>query len=489
MSQIMSQVLGQHMRMEQKLTPQLIQSMDILQLSMPDLENRIEEELEKNVTLELVEDSAANPEQAQESAPQDVNGQKDTLEQISFNRLDRFTRENGLDEDDRRPWRDRGRQSSSGERDAKLDAMSNTASRPAGIDEHLMRQWSLLDIDDDTRRAGKAIIYHLEDDGYLKTNFEQIAADTRPIVSVATLEKALALVQQLDPIGVAARGYEECMLLQLDALPGDNTMERRLISKHLHDLVRNRYPAIAKATGYSVGEITAAVDAIKHSLVLHPGYLVVDKRVPRVYPDVIIDEDEGGKGLVVRLARGNLPDLRVKQEFLDMLKTKSNGKEVRDFVRKQVDGAGALIEAVKFRKGRLMEVAQAIICHQTDFFELGPPGLRVLRMSDLAEEMGCDPSTISRTVADKHVETPHGVFPMRYFFTGGTDTRNGAATSWDSIKMRVADIVKNEDRHNPLNDEQIAAALTKEGIEIKRRTVAKYRAQLNIPPARQRKTF
>ena len=489
MSQILSQALGQHMRLEQKLTPQLIQSMDILQLSTPALENRIAEELERNVTLEIPDAAPATGDN-ENRGEAEFDGHQPTEDSASFNRLDRMSREYGLDSDDRLRERRTGRPYGADQRDAKVDAMANTASRTAGLDEYLLQQWALLDIDDQTRRAGEAIIYQLEEDGYLKTPLEQIAADSRPPLSVESLETALRHVQRLDPVGIAARDYRECLLLQLDALEGDNTIERTLIQNHLDDIGRNRFPAIAKETGYTTGEIAEAVEAIKHSLVLHPGHLVVDKRVPRVYPDVIIEEDAGGKGLIIRLARGNLPDLRIKQEYLDMLKAKSNGKELRDFVRKHVEGASALIEAIKFRRSRLMEVAEAVVRHQAEFFEIGPPGLKVFRMSDLAEEIGCDPSTISRTVADKYLETPHGVFPLRYFFTGGTDSGDGAAgTSWDSIKQRVADIVKNEDPGNPLNDDQIAEVLAKEDIQIKRRTVAKYRAQLDIPPARQRRKF
>lgn len=480
--------MGHYMRLEQRLTPQLIQSMDILQLSMPALENRIAEELDKNITLELV-DNKSQINEGDDARSPDLKNHTAEDELASFNRLDRFARENHFDPDDLADFRMKRRYAGAGERDGKMDAMANTACRAQGIDEHLLHQWSLLDIDTDLRAAGQAIIYHLEDDGYLKVPLETIAADTRPPISVDLLERALKLVQTLEPVGIAARDYKECLLLQLDTLPGDNAIERKLIKDHLDDVSHNRFPAIAKATGYSIGEITAAIEAIRHSLVLHPGYLVVEKRVPRVYPDVVIEEDLNGKGLVVRLTRGNLPDLRIKTEFLDMLKTRTNGKDVRDFVRKQVDSAGTLIEAVKFRRTRLMDVAHAVVTHQPEFFKVGPSGLKVLRMSDLAEEMGCDPSTISRTVADKYVETPHGVFPIRYFFTGGTDTGNGAATSWDSVKMRVAAIVKAEDPKNPLNDDQIAAALEKENIRIKRRTVAKYRAQLDIPPARQRRKF
>lgn len=488
MSQVLSQVMGQYMRMEQKLTPQLIQSMDILQLSTQALESRIAEELEKNVTLEVPE-NAPGAEDAGKRLEPASNGRDRGGDSASFNRLDRFSRENRLDFDDRTGLRMKGRYAGSGDRDAKLDAMANTAGRAIGLDEHLLGQWVLLDIDEQIRRAGEAVIYHLEDDGYLKMPLERIAEDTRPPIEIEVLQQALVLIQKLEPIGIAARDYRECLLLQLEAMPGDNTIERTLIKDYLGEISHNRFPAIARETGYTVGEITAAVEAISHSLVLHPGYLVIERRVPRVYPDVIVEEDEQGKGLCVRLARGNLPELRIKQEYLDMLKTRSNGKEVRDFVRKQVDGANTLIEAVKFRRNRLMEVAQAIVTHQAQFFAIGSPGLKVFRMSDLAQELGCDPSTISRTVADKYVETPHGVLAMRYFFTGGTDTGDGVGTGWDSIKQRVAQIVNNEDPKAPLKDDAIAAILEKENIQIKRRTVAKYRSQLNIPPARQRQKF
>ncbi|MEE9294257.1 MAG: RNA polymerase factor sigma-54 [Phycisphaerae bacterium] len=488
MSQSLSQVMGQYMRLEQRLTPQLIQSMEILQLSTQALEQRLAEELEKNVTLELARDGERS-ESVTESGRTAAGEAGAGEHSASFNRLDRFSRENGLDFDERASFRFKGRPVADGERDAKLDAMANTASRPEGIDEHLLHQWNLLELDDDARRAGEAIIYHLEEDGYLKIPLETIAEDTRPPVSVQVIEQALQRIQRLDPIGIAARDYRECLLLQLDAMPGDNTIERKLICDHMDDVIRNRYPAVAKATGYSVGEITAAMEAITESLVLHPAYLVVDRRVPRIYPDVIIEEDDRGKGLVVRLSRGNLPELHIKQEYVDMLRSKSNGKDVRDFVRKQVESGNALIEAVRFRRSRLMEVAQAVVAHQAEFFQVGPPGLRILLMSDLAEELGCDPSTISRTVADKYTQTPYGVYPLRYFFTGGTETGNGVGTSWDSVKERVKEIVKSEDPSNPLNDDRIAEALSRENISISRRTVAKYRAQLAIPPSRQRRKF
>jgi RNA polymerase sigma-54 factor len=476
--------MGQYMRMEQRLTPQLIQSMDILQLNMMALENRVAEELERNIALERVEtDGSQAPEKTREKDDREDAG----TDAESFSRLDSFSQEYDLDVVDG-PYVPR-RAAPADDRDPKMEAMANTASRPEGLDQYLLTQWHVLELDDELARAGEAIIYHLEDDGYLKIRLEEIAESTRPPIELATLEEALRLVQRIDPVGIAARDYQECLLLQLEALPGDNRIERTLIENHLLDIEKNRYPAIAKATGYSIGEIQEAVKAITSSLVLHPGLLVVDKQVPRINPDVIIDYSDQTGELEVRLSDGNTPRLRVSRKYIEMLRAKENGKDVRDFVRKHVESANALIDAIRYRRGRLLAVAEAIVDRQRDFFEVGPQGLKVLRMSELAERLSCDPSTISRTVADKYVQTPRGIYPMRYFFTGGTETEDGRTTSWDSVKVRVSEIIEKEDSASPLNDDQIAAVLKKEGIDISRRTVAKYRQQLDIPPARQRRKF
>ena len=485
MSQILSQVMGQHMRLEQRLTPQLIQSMDILQLNVTALEQRIAEELESNVALENTDTKAPTTETP---TPTEPRTDEKSAETESFDRLDQWSREYGLDFWDA-GMPARRRSSYAGERDAKMDAMANTAARPESLAEHLLGQWAMLDLDDETRRAGEAIIYSLEEDGYLKTRLEEISANTRPPVELPVLEQALARVQRLDPVGIGARDYQECLLLQLEALPGNNRIERELIQNHLPDILRNRYPAVAKATGFSVGEISEAVKAMGSTLHLHPAHLVIERQVPRITPDVIVERDGEDKRLIVRLTRGNMPSLRISPQYSQMLKERANGKDVRAFVRKHVDSAGALIDAITYRRNRLRDVAEAIIERQGEFFDQGPSGLKVLRMSELAAELECDPSTISRTVADKYMQTPRGIYPLRYFFTGGKEFADGDSTSWDSVKTRVAQIVENENRQAPLNDDQIAADLRTEGMAISRRTVAKYRQQLNIPPARQRRQF
>ena len=209
------------MRLEQRLTPQLIQSMEILQLNTADLENRIAEELEKNVTLELADEQPPPDAQQTPSLPNDGGTATAAAEAAGFSRLARFSRENELEYDDQAPIRPR-RRPAGDDGDAKFFAMANTPNRPTSLDEYLLEQWHLLDLDIGTRRAGEAIIYSLEEDGYLRTRLEELSENTRPRIPVETIAEALALVQRLDPAGIAARDYQECLLIQLDALPGIN---------------------------------------------------------------------------------------------------------------------------------------------------------------------------------------------------------------------------------------------------------------------------
>ncbi len=471
--------------MEQRLTPQLIQSMAILQKPVADLEAYIASALESNAALEIEERSAPKS----ETVGRDDRGRVQEQQALGFARIDRFSRYYDLDASERAPLSAR-RMSPDNGRDAKMGAMANTAGRAVGLNEHLLSQWVLMEIgDEEVRRAGEAIINHLDPDGYLRVRLGEIADRVRPPLSEQVLEEALEEVQQLEPAGVGARNVVECLLLQVDALPGDNSLERTLIKDHLDDVAHNRLPTVAKAMGCSIGEINAAIKVMRSTLCLHPGYLVGDRSVPVIRPDVIVDYAETGGGLDVRLARGNMPRLRVRPEIMALAKSKKNGRATRDFARKHVEEASALIDAVHFRQSRLLEVARAIVEKQAEFFNVGPEGLKICRMSDLAAELGCDPSTISRTVADKYMQTPRGVYPLRYFFTGGTETEDGESMGWDRVKTRVRELIDAEDKKAPLNDDQIAALLKREGIEISRRTVAKYRQQLDIPAARQRREF
>lgn len=481
MAHYLSQSLAQQMRMEQRLTPRLIQSMAILQKPVSDLEAYVEEALESNAALEMAEPESTAAEGSSGPAPA-----AHTLDDARFARMERFTREYG-DWGEGSPRRPR---SGDGEADPKMGAMANAPDHGETLQEHLLNQWSLVEIaDEELRRAGAAIINRIEADGYLRAPLGELAAAARPPISTEAAEQALRLVHRLEPVGVGARDLKECLLLQLEIQPGDNRIERTLIEHHLDDIAGNRLPAIAKTTKYSLGEIAEAINVIRTVLHPHPGFLIGDRSSPPVRPDVIIDYADTGGGLDVRLARGNSPRLRIREDVAALAKSKDNGLPARDFARKHLEEAEALIDAIEFRRSRLLEISRIVAERQRDFFNEGPSGLRVLRMGDVAEEAKCDASTVSRTVADKFVQTPRGIYPLRYFFTGGTETEGGEAVGWDQIKVRVKQLIEAENSSEPLQDDEIAARLSAEGIDISRRTVAKYRKQLDIPNARQRKQF
>lgn len=515
MSQYLAMLPSQQMRLEQRLTPQLIQSMEILQLPLLALEARIREELEANPVLEEHEETPAPPEAPpKENLPQTEESQ---AEAASFERLERMSRELELDPGDL-PY-GRGGGDSDGERDAKLDAMANTAARGECLGDILLHQWALVEAPSDVKRAGDVLIDWLDEDGYLRNEREhpippgngEESPDTLPLVIQRTeestrrlmdeiamsrtppldadvLEDALALVQTLEPIGVGARDLTECLLIQLDATPHADQLCAELVQHHLEDLGKNRYPVIAKATGRSIEEIKEALKLIG-KLNSRPGLLVRPDAVPRIAPDIIVDYTEDGDGYDVRLARGSSPRLRISAQYRRMLQDKDADKSVRDFVRNRIEAAGAIIDAIQYRRERLLQLARVVVDRQREFFDYGPQHLKVLRMRDLAVEFGCDPSTISRTVDGKYLQSPRGIYPLRMFFTGGTSDGAGESVSWDSLKAKVKEIIDAEDKATPLSDDQIVERLGETSVPIARRTVAKYRAQLGIPSARQRRVY
>lgn len=481
------------MQQQQRLTPQLIQAMDILQLPMLALESRIAQEIDANPALEVAgaddeyaPNSESNGELPRQESPEEDRPAVAADGSADFERLGSLVREYDYLDDEggyRRPRAPGGE-----EGDAKFDAMANTSARGISLAEHLQQQWRFANVEDATRRIGLKIIDSLDDDGQLRTPLESIAAECVPPVTVAQVEEALHAVQKLEPAGVAARSLQESLLLQIAALPGDNALETRILREHFDDLQKNRLPQIAKALNIELQELKDAIAAIG-TLSMHPGMDLVERQSPTVIPDVIVEYDEEAGHYVPRLARGNSRELRIAPEFRELLEQSRGDKHTRDFVKQKLEAAAAIIDAIRFRRERLLEVAREVVEAQRDFLDKGEQHLRPLKMADLAERLHCDPSTISRTVDEKYIQTPRGVFPLRRFFSGGAETDTGEVLGWDSIKAKVAEIVEKENKSNPLSDDEIVEVLLKQGVDIKRRTVAKYRSQLDIPTARQRRQY
>lgn len=469
--------------------------MDILQLDAMALEARIAQEVDSNPALELVpseDELASESGSTDQSSEEHAEGEQALVvkdgDASEFERLDNLVREYDWFDDDGEYRGTKSRARVSEEGDIKMEAMANTPARSISLREYLLDQWNLTEVDEETRRLGVAIIDSIDEIGRLPTPLEQITVQLDPPAPLSRLKDALARVQQLDPPGIAARTVQECLLLQVEALPGDTEIERRIIEEHFEALQKNRLPQIAKALDIDLEDVKAALQVIGR-LSLHPGVDLVERATPTVVPDVLVTFNEQEDRYETRLARENQRELRISPEFRRALERTRDDKKAREFIKQKLEAASAIIDAIRYRRERLLEVAKAVVEAQRDFLDRGEQHLKVLRMSDLAAGFGCDPSTISRTVDGKWIQTPRGIYPLRRFFTGGTESGNGEVLGWDSIKAMVRQIVENEDKSAPLSDDEIAQKLKAAGIEIKRRTVAKYRSQLGIPTARQRRQY
>ena len=487
--------VSQGLRLEQrmKLSPRIIQAMEILQLPLMALQERIEQELASNPCLELREgpaDGEAPP--VEEPGPQ--RGEEMLVVGADENNREDFERlaEFGDVYAEEMDWSDAPprRAAADGEGDAKMEALANKPAPAESLTDYLLGQWAFVEADEQIKEAGRVIIQNIDDDGYLRTPLEELVRQEPPPVTLEALQSALPLVQKLDPPGVGARDLRECLLIQLDAEAAagrDVDLARQLVRDFHRELELNHIPQIARRTGRSVGEIAEAVAHLSR-LDPHPGRLIGDHPVPYIVPDAVVDLDEDGN-VVVMMRDGDGPGLRVSRTYRKMARQRQTDPEARRFLQRNLRSARWLIGAINQRRRTVRRVIEEVFRAQREFLERGREALRPLPMTEVARRVGVHVATVSRAVAGKYVQTPRGIFPLRMFFSGGKRTETGQDVAWGAIKARLQEIVDREDKSHPLSDEQIAKALRREGIDIARRTVAKYRKLLNIPPARQRKQY
>ncbi|MCZ6601974.1 MAG: RNA polymerase factor sigma-54 [Planctomycetota bacterium] len=584
------------LRLEQKLrlAPQIIQSIEILQLPALELQDLVKEELEQNPTLE---EDLVTPDAEEEPSPDDdLERELEGLERVDAVWNDYFS--------------SAGRSANgAGTEDRKREAMENTAAPSVTLQEYLIQQLHLLSIisaaDEDfiswmrkrggedqeivaeIRALAEYLIYNLDDNGYLPYSLEDLiesfAADKRPSVPPTEVGEAAALVemeppasghldqgvpaedengaevevealtpaadpqppaaveppalpetaaapadpeslggsedetsaplleppeistngtngarlyiaqqtlriiQGFDPPGVGGRNLKEVLLLQLGPDPEQLKEERRIIENHLPDIQNNRLPKIAKALGTDLEEIKERIAFIR-MLNPRPGSLFAEKAAHYIIPDVVVTEVDGN--YEIRLEDTYIPRIHISPHYRRMLAEQSDNPKVREFIKKKLESAKWLIESIEQRQNTLMRINREIIKVQRDFLDYGLERLKPLKMQHIADRVGVHVSTVSRALSEKYIQTPRGIYPMKFFFTGGMLSRDGTLESTLSIKQKVRQIIEQEDKKSPLSDEDIARILRREkGLAIARRTVTKYRKQLSIPSSRQRRTY
>jgi len=503
----LTQSITMRPELRQLLTPRMIQSMEILQLPLAALEERIEQELQNNPVLEFREGESEpdvipatdpidsqKPEYTEDERALVVKEGSDQSE--DFERLAKLSEYLENEEFFTNGSNFRQTASYDGERDKKLDAMNNTAARSITLSEHLMGQWAFVECSPEVRKAGEELIKYVDPEGYIRTDLEQVQKDSKAPLTLPDLQEAVRLIQTLDPTGVGARTLQECLLIQLDALRHDTEgseghdfeLERSLITDHLKDLEMNRYPQISKKLGRPIEDLKAAVKRLGR-LQPYPGKQVGGEDSPSVVPDAIIWYDEENDKYEIEMANDPAPSLFISGMYRKWLKNRTCDKKTREFLANNVRNARWLIESIEQRKSTITRVIRAVVDAQREFFDKGPEFLRPLPMISVADQLGIHVATVSRAVSEKWIQTPRGVFPLRRFFSGGTTSAEGEDMSWDAVKEKLKAIIENEDKKNPLNDDDIVIKLKDQGIELARRTVAKYRKILNISTARQRREF
>jgi RNA polymerase sigma-54 factor len=466
------------LQQKMKLSPQIIQSIEILQLPILALVEHVQQELVDNPVLEEIREEGKD-ENTREEAP--------TAE--SETKTEEFDKLGEISED----WRDYYLQTNvrknsfSEERDQKQDALENTAAKPISLQDYLIGQLSLADFPEHLTEACEAIIYSIDTSGYLVRPLEDIVPSLEKPLPLEEIKEALKIIQSLEPPGVGARNLQECLILQLDKRDKSYQLTKDLLLNYLEEIELRKYPLIAKKTGLSLDTIKKQIEFIR-TLNPKPGSLFCNETIPYIVPEVKVEFIDG-KYEVFLIDNSNLPNLHISSYYKKFLSENGADSSTRQYIQKKIESAKWLIDAIEQRRNTLYKISCKIVEMQKDFLDEGIHRLRTMRMQDIADVVGVHVSTVSRAIAHKYIQTPQGIFEIKFFFTGGFQNANGTMESWESIRQKLAEIVSKENKSNPLSDEEVAEKLSASGVEIARRTVTKYRRIMKIPSSRKRKEY
>lgn len=481
--------LRQTMNLSQNLviTPQLQQAIKLLQMSRLELESQVRNELEENPILEEAEvlreeDFQRTKEAESQTADPSENATGEgNKESQDPQKQDEFEWESYLETQHKAP-----REASHG--NEEIMNYENLISTTQTLNDHLYWQIKMTGFSEREEKAADAIISHIDEDGYLKVPLDQIAIEEK--VDIGDLEDALSLIQEFDPPGVGARDLRECLLIQARLLEEDTHDLVNLLNNHLKDLEKKNYEAIAKGLGRSLEEVIEICKII-YAMEPKPGRSYSGSDTQFVTPDVYVYKV--GDDYSVSLNEDGLPKLRISNYYKNMLKGGANptgDQKASEYIQEKLKSAVWLIKSIHQRQRTIYKVTESIVKHQREFFEKGAGFLKPMVLRDIAGDIGMHESTVSRVTTSKYVHTPQGIYELKYFFNSGiSSSQGGEDLASESVKLKIRELVSKEDPKKPLSDQKLVDLLKKEGIDIARRTVAKYRDVLKILPSSQRKKY
>ena len=483
------------------LAPQLQQSLALLQAPTLELKALVEQELQQNPVLEEMAPEEIDLRDQSERDSDEVAEPPDPAEPTEDVALDSVSEKNSeapvddfqaefdklvqLDQE----WRDHFSQTNipirqTAEEEEKRQFMFDSLAVGTSFTQMLMDQARDTDLLDEQRGIAELIIGNIDDYGYLKATVEEMAAATN--LPPEKTAEVLKVIQTFDPPGVGARDLRECLLLQLERAGRQESLEYRIVRDFMDALGKRRIPEIARGTGCNVEEAQEAMGRIGR-LEPRPGRAFLPDVNQYILPEVFVQK--AGDDFIVTTNDEQIPHLRISNIYKDLMAQGGNSAEVKNYIREKIRAGKFLIKSLHQRQQTILNIGKQIVKRQHEFMEKGVAHLKPLIMAQVAETVGVHETTVSRAVSGKYMQTPQGVFEMKYFFTGGLQTASGENVSNTSVKDMIAEIFKNEAPGKPLSDHEVVKMLSEKGIVIARRTVAKYRLELNILPSNLRKVY
>ncbi len=454
--------LGLNVQLRQTLAPQLIQSLKMLQMPVLKLEQTIRMELATNPLLEEIEELEAEQESTDETES-DGDSEPVDWEDYLF--------------DDEEGYKVRE------QREQVEDRFEGTASQQSNLYQHIIEQLSFLKLSEEDHLIGEYIVGNIAPDGYLTISVPEMATELS--IESAKIENVLMMIQRFDPLGVGSRNLRESLLTQLREKSLEHTLAYRIVDEHINELDRKSILQVAKLMGVPVEKAQQAMNIIK-SLSPTPAHGRFDAAAMPVVPDLIIERF--GDEYIVIHNDSYVPRLRINNNYRNLVKRgNKSSAETKTYIKQKLEQARWLLNSINQRRSTMIRVMDAIIQKQKGFFEQGPAFLKPLIMEDIAREVDMNVATISRVSNSKYVQTPFGVYEIKYFFNSGISKDNGEDMSKRSVKQRIQEIIKAEPLDKPFSDQEIFRRLNDEGIRMARRTVTKYREEMKIQPARLRK--
>ena len=467
------------------MSAQMQQAIQLLQLPILELAQKIEHELAQNPVLEEIsrEDPAEKPAEETPAPEAGANGGEENEKDLRFK--EEFDVLRKIDDE----WREYFQQSGpyfrpSEDEEERRAFLESSITRGETLAEHLSAQMTLAATNDEERALGDLIIGNIDEHGFLRISLDELAllAGKTP----QEIEGVLKIIQTFDPSGVGARDLRESLLIQLRQMDKDGTLAYRIVEKHYQQLGKKRFQEIARAERVKVTDVQDAVKDIIR-LNLRPGVGFGQAETQYITPDITLRKDDGKFEITINDER--IPHLRISNFYRRMLSDDEVPKEVRDYVKEKVHAGRWLIKNIHQRQETLFNIASEIVQRQENFLKTGGGALKPLTMHQIAEAVGLHESTVSRAISGKYIDTPHGIFPLKFFFTTGIETENGEEVSAHRVKHALKELVAKEDGKKPLSDEVLVKMLNEQGYKIARRTVAKYRKELGILPSHLRKSF